>query len=147
VEVILLDRIEGLGEKGATVKVAAGYARNFLLPRKLAISSGAKAARVYAQMSRQREIAGQKAARAAEELAARYRGVSVEARARAGEDGTLYGSVTSTEIAELLAAQGLETDRRKIELTEPIKALGEHTVTVRLHAQVAVPIQVRVVQE
>jgi large subunit ribosomal protein L9 len=145
VEVILLDTIEGLGEKGATVKVAPGYARNFLIPQKLAISSGAKAARIYQEMARQREIASQKAMRAAETDAERFRGVTVEARARAGEDGTLFGSVTASDVAELLAAQGLEVEKRRIEIAEPIKAVGDYTAVVRLHPHVTAPIQIRVV--
>ncbi|MGH7726538.1 MAG: 50S ribosomal protein L9 [Candidatus Eiseniibacteriota bacterium] len=144
-EVILVDDVEGLGKKGATVKVAAGYARNFLLPRKLAISTGAKAARVFQEMARQREIANDKSKRAAEALAEKYRGIVVEAKARAGEDGTLFGSITSSDIAELLEKQGLPTDRKKIALEDHIKTVGEHTVHVKLHAGVDAPITVRVV--
>ena len=144
-EVILLGDVDGLGKKGANVRVADGYARNFLLPKKLAIASGAKAARVFKEMAKQLEIAEEKARKAAEELAAKYRGVVLEAHARAGEDGTLFGSITSSDIAELLKKQGLETERKKIELGEHIKTLGEHTVTVRLHLGVTVPIAVRVV--
>jgi large subunit ribosomal protein L9 len=147
VEVILIDDVEGLGKKGATVKVANGYARNFLLPKKMAISTGARAAKVFQEMVKQKEIAGQKARRSAEEQAARYAGVSVEARGRAGEEGTLFGSITSADIADLLKAQGLDTDRRKIQLDEPLKTLGEHTVIVKLHQGVEAPIVVRVVAE
>jgi large subunit ribosomal protein L9 len=147
VEVILIDDVEGLGSKGATVKVAAGYARNFLLPRKLAIATGHKAAHVFQEMVRQREIADHKSKKAAEALAEKYRGVVVEARARVGEDGTLFGSVTASDIADLLAKQGLETDRRRVEIAEHIKTVGEHAATVRLHAGVEAPITVRVVAE
>jgi len=145
VEVILIDDVEGVGKKGATVKVAPGYARNFLVPRKLAIPTGSKAANVFQALARQREIAHDKSKKAAEAIAARYQGVSVEARARAGEDGTLFGSITATDVSELLGKQGLETDRRKIEIAEPIKTLGEHVVHLRLHPGVAVAIPVRVV--
>ena len=144
-EVILIDDVEGVGKKGATVKVAAGYARNFLLPRRLAIETGAKAAKVFQEMSRQRTIANDKARKIAEAVAEKYRGVIVEATARAGEDGTLFGSITSGDIAELLAKQGLETDRRKIELPEAIKTVGDHPVTVKIHQGVEAPITVRVV--
>jgi large subunit ribosomal protein L9 len=145
VEVILIDDVEGVGKKGATVKVAPGFARNFLVPRKLAIPTGSKAANVFKALSSQREIATDKSKKAAEAIAARYQGVSVEAKSRAGEDGTLFGSVTSSDIADLLAKQGLETDRRKIEIAEPIKTLGEHVVHIRLHPGVEVAIPVRVV--
>jgi large subunit ribosomal protein L9 len=145
VEVILIDDVEGVGKKGATVKVAAGYARNFLLPRRLAIETGAKAAKVFQEMSRQRTIANDKARKAAETIAEKYRGVVIEATARAGEDGTLFGSITSSDVADLLGKQGLETDRRKIELPEPIKTVGDHPVVVKIHQGVEAPITVRVV--
>lgn len=144
-EVILIDDVDGVGKKGATVKVAAGFARNFLLPRKLAIETGKKAAKVFQEMVHQRAIANDKSKKAAEAVAERYRGVAVETIARAGEDGTLFGSITATDIAELLGKQGIETDRRKIEIPEPIKTLGDHTVVVRLHQGVEAPITVRVV--
>ena len=144
-EVILIDDVDGVGKKGATVKVADGYARNFLLPRRLAIETGAKAAKVFQEMARQRTIANEKSRKAAEAVAEKYRGVVVEASARAGEDGTLFGSITSSDIADLLGKQGLETDRRKIELAEPIKTAGDHAVVVKIHQGVEAPITVRVV--
>jgi len=145
VEVILIDDVDGVGKKGSTVKVAAGFARNFLVPRKLAIPTSSKSANVFKALAQQREIAHDKAKRAAEAIAARYHGVSVETKARAGEDGTLFGSITSSDIATLLEAQGLATDRRKIEIGEPIRTLGEHVVHVKLHPGVEVAIPVRVV--
>jgi large subunit ribosomal protein L9 len=146
VEVILIDDVEGVGKKGATVKVAPGYARNFLVPRKLAIPTGSKAANVFKSLAQQRDIAHDKSKKAAEVVAARYQGVSVEAKARAGEDGTLFGSITASDVADLLAKQGLATDRRKLEITEPIKTLGEHVVHLKLHPGVEVVIPVHVVQ-
>jgi large subunit ribosomal protein L9 len=145
VEVILIDDVDGLGKKGATVKVKNGYARNFLMPRKLAIPTGDKSARVFQSMARQNEIAKDKSKKAAELLAAKYRGVSVEASARAGEDGTMFGSITSSDIAELLDKQGLPTDRKKIVLDEAIKTLGEHPVHVKFDQGVTAEIVVRVV--
>ena len=146
-EVILIDDVEGVGKKGATVKVADGYARNFLLPRRLAIETGAKAAKVFQEMSRQRTIANDKAHKAAEAIAEKYRGVVLEATARAGEDGTLFGSITSADIAELLGKQGLVTDKKKIEVPEPIKTAGDHVVNIKFHAGVEAPITVRVVPQ
>lgn len=146
-EVILIDDVDGLGKKGSTVKVANGYARNFLVPRKLAIPTGGGAARLFIEMAKQREIANDKSKKAAELIAAKYRGISLDVSAKAGEDGTLFGSVTSADLAELLGKQGLETDKKKIEIGEPIKTLGEHTVHVKLHAGVDAPIVVRVVAQ
>ena len=146
-EVILIDDVDGLGKKGSTVKVANGYARNFLVPRKLAIPTGGGAARLFIEMAKQREIANDKSKKAAELVAAKYRGISLDVSAKAGEDGTLFGSVTSADLAELLGKQGLLTDKKKIEIGEPIKTLGEHTVHVKLHAGVEAPIVVRVVAQ
>ena len=144
-EVILIDDVEGVGKKGSTVKVANGYARNFLVPRKLAIPTGSGAARLYVELAKQREIANNKAKSAAEQVAAKYRGATVETTAHAGEDGTLFGSITSADIAELLGKQGLVTDKKKIEVPEPIKTAGDHVVNIKFHAGVEAPITVRVV--
>lgn len=146
-EVILIDDVEGLGKKGATVKVANGYGRNFLVPRKLAIPTGAGAAKLFVTLAKQREIANNKLKSAAEQIAAKYRGVAVEAPARVGEDGTLFGSVTSADIAELLGKQGLVTDKKKIDVPEPIKTVGDHVVNIKFHAGVEAPITVRVVPQ
>ena len=142
---ILIDDVDGLGKKGSTVKVANGYARNFLVPRKLAIPTGSGAAGLYVALAKQREIANNKARTAAEQVAAKYRGATVEATAHAGEDGTLFGSITSADIAELLGKQGLVTDKKKIEIAEPIKTLGEHVVTIKFHQGVEAPVTVKVV--
>lgn len=144
-EVILIDDVDGLGKKGSTVKVANGYARNFLVPRKLAIPTGGGAARLFIEMAKQRDIANDKSKKAAEAIAAKYKGVSLDVTAKAGEDGTLFGSVTSADLAELFGKQGIVTDKKKIEIAEPIKTVGEHTVMVRLHAGVEAPVVVRVV--
>ena len=144
-EVILIDDVEGVGKKGATVKVAHGYARNYLVPRKLAIPTGSGAARLYVELAKQRDIANNKATTAAQAIADKYRGVAVEATARVGEDGTLFGSITSADIAELLGKQGLVTDKKKIEIAEPIKTLGEHTVLIKFHQGVEAPVVVKVV--
>lgn len=144
-EVILIDDVDGLGKKGSTVKVKNGYARNFLVPRKLAIPAGNKSAKAFQAMSKQNDIAKDKSRKAAEAIAAKYAGVSLEATARAGEDGTMFGSITAGDIAELLGKKGLETDRKKIVLDEPIKTLGEHTVHVKFHQGVEAAIVVHVV--
>lgn len=144
-EVILIDDVDGLGKKGSTVKVKNGYARNFLVPRKLAIPAGDKSAKAFQTMARQVDIAKDKSRKAAEAIAAKYAGVTLEATARAGEDGTMFGSITAGDIAELLGKKGLETDRKKIVLDEPIKTLGEHTVHVKFYQGVEAAIAVHVV--
>jgi len=145
IEVILKEHVENLGRRGEIVKVADGYARNFLLPRKLAL-------RVTAENKRQIERERAKAdAREAVELkeaqaqAARLQAADVSIARRVGEHDTLYGSVTSAEIAEALAALGLTVDRRKIQLPDPLKALGEHAVPIKLHRELTVPVTVKVI--
>jgi large subunit ribosomal protein L9 len=145
IEVILKEHIDNLGRRGEIVKVADGYARNFLLPRKLAL-------RVTAENKRQIERERAKAdAREAVELkeaqaqAARLQAADVSIARRVGEHDTLYGSVTSADIAEALAALGLTVDRRKIQLPDPLKALGEHAVPIKLHRELTVPVTVKVI--
>ena len=144
-EVILIDDVDGLGKKGATVKVKDGYARNFLVPRKLAIPTGLKSARVFEALAKQNMIAKDKSKKAAEAVAAKYAGVGVEIGARAGEDGTMFGSVTAGDIAELLGKKGLPTDRKKIVLDEAIKTLGDHSVKIKFEQGVEATVDVRVV--
>ena len=146
-EVILKEHVDNLGRRGEIVKVAAGYARNFLLPRRLAllVTDGNKK-----QIERERAKFD---AREAEEkgmagtLAERIAGAVVEIARRVGETEVLYGSVTSADIAEALHAKGFDLDRRKIQLHEPIKKLGEYTVPIRLHREVTADVKVRVVAE
>ena len=146
-EVILKEHVDNLGRRGEIVKVAAGYARNFLLPRRLAllVTDGNKKqiererARFEARESEEKGMAGT--------LAERIAGAVVEIARRVGETEVLYGSVTSADIAEALHAKGFDLDRRKIQLHEPIKKLGEYTVPIRLHRDVSADVKVRVVAE
>jgi large subunit ribosomal protein L9 len=146
-EVILREHVDNLGRRGEIVKVADGYARNFLLPRKLALlaTDGNKK-----QIERERvkfdlkELEEQKVAEA---VVARLAGVEVEIARKVGETEALYGSVTSADIAEALAAKGFELDRRKLHLPEPIKKLGEYEVPLKLHREVTTKVKVRVVAE
>ena len=146
-EVILREDIRTLGKAGELVKVKPGYARNYLLPKGLAYEA--------TEGNRKRVLAESKArmARAAEErsaaeaLANGLRAVSLRFARKAGEEGRLFGSITSQDIAEALAAQGHDVDRRRIDLEHPIKALGEHTVEIRLHTDVIAAIRVSVVPE
>ena len=146
-EVILREHVDNLGRRGDVVKVAEGYARNYLLPRKLALAVTAANKR---QIERERKIADAREAEEkshAEAFAGRLAQVEVEIGRRVGENDTLYGSVTSADIAHALHAKGFEVEKRKIHLPEPLKALGETMVPVRIHREVTAQVRVRVVQE
>ena len=145
IEVILKEHVEHLGRRGEVVKVADGYARNFLFPRKLALA-------VTEENKKQieRERAKAEAREAAElkdvqALAARLTTAELSIARRVGEQDALYGSVTAADVAEALSALGLTVDRRKIQLTEPLKTLGEHEVPIRLHRDVTAAVKVKVV--
>jgi large subunit ribosomal protein L9 len=146
-EVILKEDVVNLGLRGEVVKVADGYARNFLLPRKLALQATDNNKAVIDQMkaAAARRSATEKAQ--AEELVARLDPVVLSFTRKAGEQGHLFGSVTSADIAADLATQGFEVDRRKIQLGEPLKSLGEFTVPIRLHREVTASVRVRVLAE
>ena len=146
-EVILRDHVENLGQRGEIVKVADGYARNFLLPRKLALPATA-ANRKWVE--RERKIAEARDSEergAAEAVATRLNALELTISRKTGENDQLYGSVTNADIGELLAAKGFDIDRRKILLPDPIKALGENTVPVKLHRDVTANVRVRVAKE
>jgi large subunit ribosomal protein L9 len=146
-EVILRDHVENLGRRGEIVKVADGYARNYLLPRKLALPA-TDANKKWVE--RERKIVDTREAEersGAEGIAARLASVEVSVARKVGENDHLYGSVTNADIAEALAAKGFDIDRRKILLADPIKALGESTVPVKLHREVTAQLKVHVVKE
>jgi large subunit ribosomal protein L9 len=146
-EVILREHVDHLGRRGEIVKVADGYARNFLLPRKLALlaTEGNKK-----QVERERAKFDAKEAedrQAAQRVADRIAGLELVISRRVGETDALYGSVTSGDIAEALAAKGLEIDRRKLQLDEAIKRTGDFDVPVKLHRDVTTTVKVKVVAE
>jgi large subunit ribosomal protein L9 len=146
-EVILREHVEHLGNRGEVVKVADGYARNYLLPRKLAllVTEGNKQ-----QIAREKVKFDAKEAeerKIAEAMAERIAAVEIEIARKVGETQALYGSVTSGDIAEALAAKGFDVDRRKLQLAEPIKHLGEVQVPVKLHRDVTAQVKVKVVAE
>ena len=146
-EVILKEDIEKLGHRGDVVKVADGYGRNYLLPRKLAIEATKGNKNVIEQMKAAavRRSAGEKAE--AEVLAKQFEAVALEFTRKTGEKDHLFGSVTSADIAEALTAKGFSVDRRKIQLDEPIKSLGEFDVPIRLHREVTARFKVTVKAE
>jgi large subunit ribosomal protein L9 len=146
-EVILREHVDNLGRRGEVVKVADGYARNYLLPRKLAllVTEGNKK-----QIERERAKLDAKEAdekRVVDAVAERLAGVEVVITRKVGETDALYGSVTTADIVEALNAKGFDIDKRKLQLAEPIKKVGEVKVPVKLHREVTVPVTVKVVAE
>ena len=145
--VILLEDLDGLGARGATVNVKSGYARNYLLPRRLAIAAGARAGNLYQELARQKGLQLQKKVAEARAEAAKVEGLEVNIPAQANEEDTLFGSVTNADVTEALAAAGHVVDKRKIEMPEEhIKQLGRYEVKVRFLAEVAATIRVWVVR-
>lgn len=146
--IILLEQVENLGGPGDIVEVADGYARNYLMPRGMAQrATKAHIARLEEELNRRRRAADEALAES-ERAGERLEGLHLNLTARAGASGKLFGSVTSQDIADaVLEEVGLELDRRKIQLSEPIRELGEREVIVDLHAEVKVPITVEVSAE
>jgi large subunit ribosomal protein L9 len=146
-EVILREFVEKLGNRGEIVKVSDGYARNYLLPRKLALpaTEGNKK-----HVQRERKIVETREAEEkskAEAIAARLAAIDITIARRVGDTEQLYGSVTAADITEFLKGKGFDVDRRKLILPEAIKSIGEHDVPLKLHREVTVPLKVKVVKE
>lgn len=146
-EVILRDHVENLGRRGEIVKVAAGYARNFLLPRKLALLATAGNKKQIERERTKFEAKEAEERKVVDAIAARLSNAEVVIARRVGDTEVLYGSVTSSDIADGLAAKGFEVDRRKLQLAEPIKKIGEYDVPLKLHRDVTAIIKVKVVPE
>jgi large subunit ribosomal protein L9 len=147
VKLILQESIPSLGEAGDLVSVRPGYARNYLIPRGKATFATEASVK---QLEHQKRVVAGKVAKQLQEFGAQktwIEGLALEVKARVGEAGKLFGSVTALQIAELLAEQGLEVDRRRVELREPIKEAGEHTVPVKLHRDVVAQLKVLVTPE
>jgi large subunit ribosomal protein L9 len=148
VRVVLRDDVENVGRKGDLIEVTDGFARNFLVPRGLAMKATKGVVQQAEAMRRNREARDSRDRGAAQALADRLSGQRIELRARAGEGGRLFGSVTSTDVVDAVRAQtGVELDRRKTQLAEPLKELGAVEVPVKLHSDVEVTITVDVVPE
>jgi large subunit ribosomal protein L9 len=146
-EVILKETVEKLGEAGAQVKVADGFARNFLLPKGLALKatkSNLARLRHEKNLINQRE---HKELQDAQKIANKIRSLSCVMKRQAGEQEKLFGSVTSHDIADFLAASGIEIDRKKIHLEEPIKALGVHRVPIKIHPEVTAELKIKVLKD
>ena len=144
VQVILSEDVHALGDAGDIVSVKPGFARNYLIPQGKALLATAE--RVHEVEHKKRVISEQRAKELKDLTAVKSKldAAKIEIAAQAGEEGKLFGSVTAANLAELLAAKGLEVDRRKIQLAEPIKTLGEHTVTIRLRSDVVAEFKVTV---
>jgi len=146
-EVILREDISNLGARGQVVKVAAGYARNFLIPKKLAVTATESNKKIVEQERQSHLRKEAKLQSEAQDLAKLVNGVSVTIKQKSGENDQLFGSVTSKDVADALAAKGFTIDRRKIQLDEPIKSLGEFKVPVKLHKDVTAEVTVVVAKE
>ena len=146
-EVILLEAIEGLGRRGDKVQVARGYARNYLLPRNLALEATGAGARIFMESERVRQSKQDRERMHAEKIAAKLNKASVSVWMQAGEDDRLFGSVTAGDIAEKLTAEGFQIDKRQIHLDEPLKALGAYNVRIHLYQDVDAKVRVWVKKE
>ncbi len=146
-EVILREDVQSLGRAGDLVRVKPGYARNFLLPKGLAYEATEGNKKRIAAEGKAREVRMAAERGSAQELASRLAGLALNLTAKAGEGDRLFGSITAQDIADAVAARGIELDKRKIVLEHPIKTLGSHSVPVRLHADVQADLSVTVVAE
>ena len=146
-EVILREDIEKLGTRGQVVKVASGYARNYLLPKRLAVAATESNKKIVEQERQAHLRKEAKLAEDARQLGTLMAGVVVTITQKAGEEGQLFGSVTSKDVADALAAKDYTIDRRRVQLDEPIKQLGEFKVPVRLHKDVTAEVTVVVAKE
>ena len=146
-KVILLEDVDTLGKLGDTVNVKDGYARNYLIPRNLALQATARNLKAHSSMLRDIERKKEKIMEDARSLADKVAGVSLTFNRKTGEKGRLFGSVTNMDIAQALTEKGLEVDRKDIHLPEPIKSLGEFDVQIKLHHDVAPVVKITVLPE
>ncbi|MDI3256679.1 MAG: 50S ribosomal protein L9 [Kyrpidia sp.] len=146
-KVILLQDIKGQGKAGEVKEVSEGYARNYLIPRKLAVEATPANLRALETRQAHKRMEAEERLRQARETAGQLAGLTVEIYAKSGENGRLFGAVTGKQIADALAEHGVKVDKRKIELEEPIRQPGTVTVRVRLHPDVVADLRVRVLPQ
>ncbi len=146
-KVILKDDVEGLGSIGKMVNVSDGYARNYLIPRNLAVPADPRNLKMFEHEKRQIMAKAEKAKRSAEEVAKRLSDIRLEIKSKAGDEGKLFGSITTMDIANAISVHGIEIDKRKILIGEPIKRLGTYDVSIRLHPEVNVKLSLDVKKE
>lgn len=147
IQVVLTEDIENLGRVGEVVSVRGGHGRNYLIPQGKALPATAANLAMVEERRKVFEAAAMKQRNEAAELANRMNQLALSVARKAGEEDTLYGSVTSGDVADLLEAQGVVVDKRRILLTEPIKQLGEFVVPVRLHPEVTAEVKLQVIQD
>lgn len=146
-EVILKQKVQGLGDRGDVVKVKEGYARNYLFPKRLALPSTPGQRRVLDEETRLHGVRDAKLKQGVQVVAEKMKGLSCTIVVQAGEEDKLYGSVTGHDIAKAVSDQGFAIDHKQVELEEPIKKLGVYSVNVRLHREIEVPVKIWVVKE
>jgi large subunit ribosomal protein L9 len=146
-KVILKEDVKNMGSMGQVIDVAAGFARNYLVPRGLAVEANVKNVKSLEHEKRVIQEKAKKIKNKAQDFADKISGATVVVKAKAGEEGKLFGSVTTMDIAEQLKNEGIEIDRKKISLEEPIKRLGSYPVKVRVHPEISVEVSVQVVEE
>ena len=146
-EVLLITPIENLGEEGETVEVKAGFARNYLLPKKLAVPMNEANRKQMEALERARGMRLARELSSAEELAARLRELHIAIPVKTGPGGRLFGSVTAADLRNRLAEEGLKIDRKRVSIYNPIKTLGKHTTTIKLHPEVSFNLEFEVVSE
>jgi large subunit ribosomal protein L9 len=146
-KVILLDDVAKVGRRGEVRDVSDGFARNFLIPKKLALSASAGNLKNLEHIKQQQDSKAQRIKGDAQGLLQQIEALTYEERRQASEEGKLFGSVTSQDLADFLGRHGIKVERRRIQLDEPIKTLGESTVPIRLHADVTAQLKVSVVRE
>ena len=146
-KVILLDDVAKVGRRGEVRDVSDGYARNFLIPKKLALSATAGNLQNLEPIKKQQDAKAGRIKGEAEVLRQRIEGLTYEERRQASEEGKLFGSVTAQDLVDFLGRQGVKVERRRVQLDEPIKALGETTVPIRVHPEVTAQLRVTVARE
>jgi len=146
-KVILLDDVAKVGRRGEVRDVSDGYARNFLIPKKLALSATAGNLQNLEHIKKQQDAKAGRIKGEAEVLRQRIEGLTYEERRQASEEGKLFGSVTAQDLVDFLGRQGVKVERRRVQLDEPIKALGETTVPIRVHPEVTAQLRVNVARE
>lgn len=146
-KVLLQSDVESLGQAGEIVNVSAGYARNFLIPKKLAVLADEKNLRVFEHLKRQTEEKIKKIRKQAESLSEKISALTLTIPAKSGEEGKLFGSITSMHIAEELKKQGFNIDRKKIMLEQPLKMLGSYEVKIKLEGNIVATLKVDIVKE
>lgn len=146
-KVILKEEVKNMGNMGQIVEVADGYARNYLVPKGLAVEANTKNIKSLEHQKRVIQEKSKKIRNQAQELSNKITAMSLVIKAKAGEEGKLFGSVTTMDIAESLKNEGMEIDKKKISLDEPIKRLGSYTVNIKVHSEVTTQINLQVIEE